>query len=158
MSKRTVSILTFITLSIMIALLAVFMKSQTAYNLAQEEAIALVTYDYAVEKVNNFYWTTVDQATFALDFFDENNQQHYAIIEREGGDIHYYSVNELFTEEEAKSVTASQIEEPKIMQARLGLYQSEPVWEMTLKNDNNTITYFLLSAKTGKWIQTISNI
>ncbi|MGX7108560.1 hypothetical protein [Facklamia miroungae] len=158
MSKRTVSILTFIILSIMIALLAVFMKSQTAYNLAQEEAIALVEYDHQVKKLKDFYWTTTDQATFALNFFDENNQQFYAIIERDGGDIQYYTVDELFTEDEAKSVTASQIENPNIMQARLGLYKSEPVWEMTLKNPNNSITYYLLSAKTGEWIQTISNI
>lgn len=158
MNKRTVSILTFLTLVIMIALLGVFVRSQVAINRAEDEAIALVSYDHKVKSVNDFYWTTTDQAVFTMEFLDDQGQAFYAIIEREGGNIHYYPVEDLINEADAKAITASEIKNPKILQARLGLYEGQPAWEMTIKNQNQTITYYLLSAETGEWLQTISNI
>lgn len=158
MTKRTVSILTFITLSIMIALLAIFMQSQVSLNRAQDEALALIGYDHKVSAVNKFYWARTDQATFALDFSDQKGDRYYAIIEREGGDIHYFPEDDLISEQDAKAITAHEMKDSKILQARLGLYDNEPVWEVTLKNKNQTVTYYLLSAEDGEWIQTISNI
>lgn len=61
MKRRTVSILTFILLVVMISLLSVFMASQAHLSRAEEETIALVEVDHTVKKVNQFYWTTTDQ-------------------------------------------------------------------------------------------------
>lgn len=158
MKRRTVSILTLILLIIMIALLSVFMGSQADLNRAEEELVALVEYDHQVKAINDFYWTTTDRSYFSLDFQDENDQQIYAIVAREGGDIEYYQGSEIITEMDAKSITASAIENPNIIQARLGKYQEKPIWEMTIKNSNQTITYYVIDAQTGEWVQTISNI
>ena len=46
----------------------------------------------------------------------------------------------------------------KILQMRLAQINQEPVWEATIKNNNGTITYYIISAKDGTWIQTIENI
>ncbi|MBG9979850.1 hypothetical protein HZY91_01010 [Facklamia sp. DSM 111018] len=158
MKRRTVSILTLILLIIMIALLSVFMGSQADLNRAEEELVALVEYDYQVKAINDFYWTTTDRSYFSLDFQDEKDQQIYAIVAREGGDIEYYQGDEIITEMDAKSITASAIENPNIIQTRLGKYQQKPIWEMTIKNSNQTITYYVIDAITGEWVQTISNI
>ncbi|EPH12647.1 hypothetical protein [Facklamia hominis] len=158
MKRRTVSILTFILLVVMISLLSVFMASQAHLSRAEEETIALVEVDHTVKRVNQFYWTTTDQSCFTIDFIDDQAERFYAIVEREGGDIHYFPYQELIKESDAKSITASEIKDPQIMQARLGLYKGKAVWEMTLRNSNQTISYFILDAKTGEWVQTLSNI
>ena len=44
------------------------------------------------------------------------------------------------------------------MQARLGMIKDTPVWEITIKNDNNTLTYYYLNAQDGSWLQKIENI
>lgn len=158
MNRRTISILTFIVLLIMIFLLAIFMGSQSSITQAQQEALQLVEVDYRVDNVNQFYWTTTDASYFSMDFSTDTGERYYAIIEQEGGDTVYYPEADIISEADALAITASEVENPDIMQARLGKYQGDPVWELTLKNDNGTISYYILDAQSGEWIQTISNI
>lgn len=158
MKRKTVSLITLLLLIIMVSLLWVFLSSQASLNQAEEEALALIALDHEVDHVNDFYWMTTDKSYFSLDFVDKNEDQYYAIIEREGGDIHYYKKGQIITEDDARSITASEVENPKILQTRLGMFHNQPAWEMTLKNKNGTLSYLILDALTGEWIQTISNI
>ncbi|MFY9902626.1 MAG: PepSY domain-containing protein, partial [Trichococcus sp.] len=62
------------------------------------------------------------------------------------------------TESEAKSITQADKNPERILEARLGIENEEPVWEVTYKNANNTIGYYLISAISGKWLKDIENI
>ncbi len=44
------------------------------------------------------------------------------------------------------------------MQARLGMIKEHARLEITIKNDNNTLTYYYLNAQDGSWLQKIENI
>lgn len=134
------------------------MGSQSSLIQAQDEALLLVGVDHNVDQMNEFYWTTTDATYFSMDFSTESGERYYAIIEQDGGDIVYYQAGEIISEKDALAITASELEAPTILQARLGKYQEDPIWELTLKNDNGTISYYFLDAITGEWIQTISNI
>lgn len=134
------------------------MQSQARINQAEEETVNLVKYDFNVDKINKFYWVTTDNTYFSLDFIDDEGVQHFAIVAQEGGDILYFSENEIISEQDANDLTINETSMTNIIQTRLGLLNNEPVWEVTLKNDNNTLTYYYVNALTGLWVKTISNI
>lgn len=135
-----------------------FMQSQARVNQAEEETVSLVEFDYTVDKINKFYWVTTDNTYFSLDFIDEEGAQHFAIVAQDGGDIQYYAENEIISEQDASDIAMNETSSLNIIQTRLGLLEDKPVWEVTLKNENNTLTYFYIHASTGRWVKTISNI
>lgn len=140
------------------SILGVFMQSQARVNQAEEETVSLVELDYAVDKINKFYWVTTDNTYFSLNFIDEEGAQHFAIVAQDGGDIQYYAENEIISEQDASDIAMNETSSIKIIQTRLGLLENKPVWEVTLKNENNTLTYYYIDASTGLWVKTISNI
>lgn len=158
MSKKFISFLTIVLLMILVSLVLLFMRTQDSIYRAEDEAVKLVSYDFKVQDVNKFYWSTTDQTYFALDFNDDKGQQHYAIITQEGGNTQYYTKEEIITEEEATSIVLFDMKPDKIVQMRLAQINKEPVWEATIKNNNSTITYYIISATDGTWVQTIENI
>ncbi|MDO4432136.1 MAG: hypothetical protein Q4B80_02340 [Aerococcaceae bacterium] len=158
MNRKTVSILTTILLIVLLGFSWLYWRSQTYMGQAEVEAVQRVEYDYPVKKVNRFYWTTIKQAYFSLDFVDENDQRRYAIIARNGGEAVYFTAEELISEEDAQAITVSDLKPHKILHTRLGLMEAIPVWEVALKNENGTLTYYYLNAINGEWIQKIENI
>lgn len=158
MNRKTVSVLTAIFLILLMSILGVFMQSQARVNQAEEETVSLVELDYAVDKINKFYWVTTDNTYFSLNFIDEEGAQHFAIVAQDGGDIQYYAENEIISEQDASDIAMNETSSIKIIQTRLGLLENKPVWEVTLKNENNTLTYYYIDASTGLWVKTISNI
>lgn len=158
MNRKTVSVLTAIFLVLLMSILGVFMQSQARVNQAEEETVSLVELDYAVDKINKFYWVTTDNTYFSLNFIDEEGAQHFAIVAQDGGDIQYYAENEIISEQDASDIAMNETSSIKIIQTRLGLLENKPVWEVTLKNENNTLTYYYIDASTGLWVKTISNI
>ncbi|MGX7098939.1 hypothetical protein [Globicatella sanguinis] len=158
MSKKFISFLTFVLLTILVSLVLLFMRTQDSIYRAEDEAVKLISYDFKVENVNKFYWSTTDKTYFAVDFNDDRGQQHYAIITQEGGETNYYTKDEIITEDEATSIVLYDMQPDKIVQMRLAQINQEPIWEATIKNNNGTITYYIISAKDGTWIQTIENI
>lgn len=158
MNRKTVSILTAIFLVLLMSILGVFMQSQARVNQAEEETVSLVEFDYAVDKINKFYWVTTDNTFFSLDFIDEEGVQHFAIVAQDGGDIQYFGENEIISEQDASDIATNEMAAMKIIQTRLGLLDNKPIWEVTLKNENNTLTYYYIDASTGQWVKTISNI
>lgn len=158
MNRKTVSILTAIFLVLLMSILGVFMRSQARVNQAEEETVSLVEFDYAVDKINKFYWVTTDNTFFSLDFIDEDGVQHFAIVAQDGGDIQYFGENEIISEQDASDIATNEMPTMKIIQTRLGLLDNKPIWEVTLKNENNTLTYYYIDASTGQWVKTISNI
>lgn len=158
MNRKTVSVLTAIFLILLVSILGVFMQSQARVNQAEEETVSLVEFDYDVDKINKFYWITTDNTYFSLDFIDQEGAQHFAIVAQDGGDVQYYTENQIISEQDASDIAINETSLMNIIQTRLGLLDQKPIWEVTLKNENNTLTYYYIDAATGRWVKTISNI
>lgn len=84
MTRYMITTLVSLALVICLSFLLLFSKSQAKYNQAEKEAVDLVSYDYDVKQVKNFYWSTTDATYFSLDFIDQDLQERYAIIPQEG--------------------------------------------------------------------------
>lgn len=158
MTRYMITTLVSLTLVICLSFLLLFSKSQAKYNQAEKEAVDLVSYDYDVKQVKNFYWSTTDATYFSLDFIDQDLQERYAIIPQEGGEVRYFDREEFITQEQAQEIAANDYQPVKFLETRLSLLNHEPVWEVTIKNDNNTITYYYLNAYNGEWVKKIENV
>ena len=161
LSRRTVNVLTLIIVLILLAFIGMFMASERSINQAKQETVRLVEVDHDVKKVNKFYWLTTTEATyFSLDYQNEENKQSYAIVARDGGDVHYFSPQDIISEADAKAITVANNEDnlKDIVAARLGLLDGQPVWEITFKTKEATMTYYYINAKNGQNIQVISNL
>lgn len=158
MSRQMTTTITLIFLVLSLTFLSLFMKSQAKFNQAEDEAVRLVGYDYKIRRVNDFYWATTDETYFSLDFIDQEHQERYAIISQDGGEVRYYDKDEFITAHEAQAITSQDLEVTKFLQTRLALLNNEPVWEVTIKNQNGLLAYYYLNAMTGEWIKKIENI
>ena len=159
LSLRTVSILTVIIAVILLFLLSVFMFSQRPIEQAREETTSLINIEYPVEDTSDFYWlTTPDETYFSLEFTTTDDKQMYGIVARDSGETVYYDYNELITNDDALAITVNDLDPLEVQQARLGLVENEPVWEVTYTDKESRMGYYYISAKDGSWIQTISNL
>ena len=158
LTSRTVTILTILILMISGFLLWIFIRSQNQMVKAENETKSLVSLDYPVKRVNQFYWSTFDESTFTMDFTDKKNKQRYAIVTAEGGDIQYYTPNDIINRDEALSIAASENKLDKLLNTRLGLLHKKPIWEIVFKDEHDALTYYYIDAKSGKWLQTIGNL
>ncbi|XJS11591.1 PepSY domain-containing protein [Aerococcaceae bacterium WGS1372] len=158
MNRKMVSALTVIFLIILIALLFLYSQSMNDITQAQEETIELVELDYSVDRVNDFDWVTINESYFSLDFIDGEGTQRYAIVAQEGGDIQYYTHQDIISREDAMSITLNENELSELLNTRLGLLNGEAVWEISFKSTNDTLSYYYINAANGEWIQSIANI
>ena len=158
MTKRTVSMISIFIIFLIIAFFSLFVRTQDQFYRAEDEAISLVSLDYDIKDALNFYWSTTDKAYFALEFNDRDGQHRYAIITQEGGDIAYYTSQDIISEEDAESIVLKNHSPHRILQMRLALLNQVPVWEATIKNEDGTINYITINATNGQWIQSIENI
>lgn len=150
--------LTIFLLIILVVLLFIYSQSTSGIVQAEEETVDLVSLDYSVEEVNKFYWFTSEESYFSLDFVDSEGNRIYAIIAQDGGDIEYFDETQIITQQDAMSITMNDNEPLEILNARLGMLDDQPVWEVTYRESNNTLTYYYLDAADGVWVQTIANI
>ncbi|MGX7106874.1 PepSY domain-containing protein [Hutsoniella sourekii] len=158
MSRRTVTILTIILLIVLATGLWLFSESQESIEQAEKETIELVNYDYPIDIVNDFYWFTLDDSYFSLDFVDQEGQRRYAIVAQDGGDVDYYTEQDLISEDDAKSLAANYNEVASFMNTRLGMVEDVPVWEVAFKGKDQHLNYYYINAKSGEWLQTIGNL
>lgn len=158
LNRRVVSALTVIFLIVLIALLFLFSQSMNDITQAQEETVALVELDYSVDQVNDFDWVTIDESYFTLDFIDGEGTQRYAIVTQEGGDIQYFTSQDIISREDALSITLNENELSELLNAKLGLLNGISVWEVSFKANDNTLSYYYINATNGEWVQTIANI
>lgn len=158
LTRKTISFLTGLFLVLLVSLFFLFIKTQDTIYRAEDESVKLVSYDHTVDRVNKFYWSTTDKTYFALDFNDDQNVRRYAIISQEGGEVVYYTADEIISEDDATSIVLNDVKPFKIIHMRLALLNNVPVWEATIKNENSTITYYTINATDGSWVQTIENI
>jgi len=136
----------------------IFYRAQKPMMQAQNEAIVIAKKEANIQEVEDFYWYNGSETYFTVAGTDNKNEELYVIIKKNGGHTTILNTQQVVTESEAKSITQADKAPKVILEARLGIENDEPVWEVTYKNDNETIGYYLISALTGKWVRDIENI
>lgn len=136
----------------------VYQQSQAPYASAREESIAYVRERTDLTQPEEFYWYNGSETYFTVIGLTSDDEDMIYIVRQNGGRIQSIPVSETVTKEEAIQQTRSNRSPDKILNATIGMFDDTPIWEISYRNENGRLGYYLIDLKTGEWLRTIDNI
>lgn len=137
----------------------IFFRSQQPLVQAEKEAKKIAEEVADVDYIKDFYWYNgTDETYFTVEGFTESMDHVYVVIKQNGGDTLLLDADEVVTEEEAKSILQAQKDPFEILEARIGIEEDTPFWEIAYKNDDGSMGYLLISVYTGETIREYNDI
>ncbi|MGM9904019.1 hypothetical protein A5844_000726 [Enterococcus sp. 10A9_DIV0425] len=167
MNKKTEKekTINYILLGLIIFLLTVivfssifYLRSSRPMSQAKKEATALAEQYADLKEVDRFYWFTREETYFSLTGKNDKGQNIVVIIPKSGDKIKVLDQTKGLTEKQAKQEIAKAHPEVQFEKVSLGMYKDQPVWEITSKDSENRLNYYLLSFETGEEVKTIKGI
>ncbi|WP_423189186.1 DUF5590 domain-containing protein [Alkalibacterium sp. f15] len=136
----------------------IYQRANAPFARAEDETIAFISERTDLDRPEDFYWYNGEETTFSVRGFNDADEEKLYIVKQEGGAITTVAASEMMTEQQAISQTRQAREPKKILNAKVGLLNDIPIWEVTYRNDNNRLGYYIINLQTGEWIRTIDNI
>lgn len=138
---------------------SIFYQSQRPIVQAESEATAIAEQVAGVQKVEDFFWYNgADETYFAVAGFTENEDYVYVVIKQDGGQQWIFDAKEIVTADEAKAIVQASVNPASLLEARIGIIDDEPFWEVAYKDEKGNLGYYQLSAKSGEKIKEFKNI
>lgn len=152
-----------ITLAVVMSVVLVFsitllMISQDPIKKAEKETVAIAKETAGLETATDFYWYNREKTYFSVAGLNEADEEMMVIVAKDGGDTIILNQDEFITEQQAKEMTREDKGSVEILEARIGLEGATPIWEISYKQENGRLGYYVLTAKSGKWVSDIENI
>ena len=158
MKRRTMFILLLTLFLLFLAAASIFLVSVDPKIKKRNDALTMMAPTVEFSKVTKFYLFNTDTSFYTVMGENKEGNAIYAIIPEEGGDVTILQQSAVVNEQEARSITLQDKPDVEVLEARLGLLNGEPVWEVNYRMSNQRIGYYYISAKNGKWIKDIENI
>ncbi len=125
---------------------------------AENETITYLSERTDLDQAEHFYWYNGSETTFSIRGFNEEEVEKLYIVRQDGGEIKTFDVADTMTEQEAIRQTREAREPKRILDAKVGLMDDTPIWEVSYRNENDRLGYYIIDLQTGEWIRTIDNI
>lgn len=154
----------FLTTALILMLLFIFSvtyivtRSLSPYNQAKNETIELASRRADLKETDAFYWYNGTETYFTITGLNSQQMPIIVIVEQDGGAIEVLNETDTISKQTAIQQTVNREEPDKILQARIGVYKEQPIWEVSFQFENKSIGYSYFSLTTGEWIKTIKNI
>lgn len=146
-------------LILIISSYSVFYQSKRPIVQAEKEATIIAEEKAGIQKVDDFYWYNgIDETYFSVAGYNVEKQYIYVIIKQNGANTTILNASEIVTEDEAKSITQAEVIATEILEARIGLKDEEPIWEVSYLDNTGQLGYYILSANTGQLVKEYKNI
>ncbi|GAA0353994.1 DUF5590 domain-containing protein [Alkalibacterium iburiense] len=136
----------------------IYQQAHAPYASAKEESIAYVTDRTDLTQPDEFYWYNGSETYFTVKGLTSNNEEMIYIVRQNGGNILSIPAEETLSKEEAIQQVKSQKNPEKILNATIGMIDGRPIWEISYRNENRRLGYYIIDLKTGEWMRTIDNI
>ena len=157
--KKGILITSAIVLSvILVCSITLLLISQDPIKKAEKETVAIAKESAGLVKATDFYWYNRDKTYFSVSGLNESDEEIMVIVAKDGGATMVLNQDEFITEQQAKALTREDKGEVDILEARIGLDGETPIWEISYKQENGRLGYYVLTAKSGKWVSDIENI
>ncbi len=157
MKKFLISTLIFMSLLI-IGVTTVLRKSLSPLKQARVETIELAESQADLVEADDFYWYNGNETYLTITGKNSVEEEIIVIVKQEGGSIEVVDQEETFSKGEAIRKVV-ELENPvRILEARIGVHEDLPIWEISFRQENGRIGFTMLSLKSGEWIRTIKNI
>ena len=158
MKSRTIGILTVLLIIIFLIAARIYYNTQQSFLDKKQEAIQLIKDTVSLTKVDKFYWFNTQETYYSLAGTDENGEAVYVIVSPDTKQITTLKQSQVVNEQDARSITVQDKNPKEVLEARLGMLNNEPVWEISYKMQNNALGYYYIAAKTGQWVKDVENI
>ncbi|GEN50662.1 cell wall elongation regulator TseB-like domain-containing protein [Alkalibacterium pelagium] len=148
-----------ITLSlVIIGAIILYQRSTNTYSRAEADTIAFVRERTNLNQVEDFHWYNGTETYLTVTGTNEEGQERIYIVQQAGGQITSFSAENTISEQEAVRMTREARDSVKILNARIGMIDDTPVWEISYRNENDRLGYYIVNLQTGEWLRTIDNI
>lgn len=145
-------------IALIIGAVVVYTKSIASYNESKEQA-----FDYAITNSDivvpeEFYWYNDKETYFTVVGQTEQNEELVVLINQDNGEVTSIPIEETISKQEAIQLTKQARQPDKVLEARIGIDNEIPVWEVSYRNENGRLGYYILALEDGEWLKTINNI
>lgn len=151
-------ILIVVLLALIIGFVTVMYRSNRPRAQAEEEATAIAKKYTDLEEVSDFYWFTREKTYFSLLGEDKKGNEIAVIVPKDGNKVTVLNQKAGLSEQAALQSVAKAYPKEKVKQAKLGIYQEAPVWEVSTTADSGKVNYVLVSFDKGEEIKRVSDI
>lgn len=157
--KKGIIITSAVIMSVVLVFsITLLMISQDPIKKAEEETIAIAKESAGLVTATDFYWYNRDKTYFSVAGVNESNEEIMVIVAKDGGKTTILNQDEFITEQQAKELTREDKGSIDTLEARIGLEGDTPIWEISYKQANGRLGYYVLTAKSGEWVSDIENI
>lgn len=133
-------------------------KSLSPLKQAKNETINLAEKKAGLAEAKDFYWYNGNDTYFTVTGKAKDGQNLIIIVKQDDGSIQSIEQKGTFSKAEAIN-KVRELEEPaRILEARIGIHNALPIWEVSFRQEDGLIGYTMLSLATGEWVRTIKNI
>nr|WP_244244675.1 DUF5590 domain-containing protein [Marinilactibacillus kalidii] len=136
----------------------IYRRSVATYNDTEEQAIAFAIDHSDIVTASEFYWYNDSETYFTVVGETEQNERLIVIKNQETEEIISLNEADTLSKQQAVQMTREARQPKKILEARIGIDDDRPVWEVSYRNQNGRLGYYILSLEDGEWIRTIDNI
>ena len=156
--KKFLTTLIVIMLLFILGVTTVITRSLSPYNQARAETTELAQRRANLAEADEFYWFNGDETFFTITGTDNEGTPIIVIVQQANGEIEVINQAEAISVQKVIEQTNSREEPQKILETRIGMYNDNPVWEVSFKQVNGNIGYAIYSLTSGEWVRTIKNI
>ncbi|SFC41829.1 Uncharacterized protein YpmB [Alkalibacterium subtropicum] len=148
-----------LTLSaVIVGAIYLYQSAHAPYAQAEDETITFLSERTDLDQIEDFYWYNGEVTTFTVRGSNEAEEEKLYMVQPEGGAIVTFDAEETVSEQQARRATREAREPKRILNAKIGLMNDTPIWEVTYKNENDRLGYYIIHLQTGEWLRTIDNI
>lgn len=113
---------------------------------------------YADLKVpRRFYWYNRDNTYYTITGENDKKQDIIVTVPKEGNEIHVLDQKNGITRNQALAIVQKNYHPYDIIKLNFGYFDNQPVWEVTVKNKDKTLSYYTLKFSNGKVINKLEN-
>lgn len=145
-------------LIIIVAATMIFIRSNRLMHQAKREAVQMAEKYADLKTVDQFYWFNREKTYFTVTGENNTGEQIIVIVPKSGEKIRVLNQKDGLTEQQAEKRFESDNPDLIFEKANLGIYRDQTTWEITAKDDQGTIYYYLLAFNDGKTIKVIKKI
>lgn len=156
--KKVIIGLVIVLSAVIIGAVYLYQQSNAPYAQAKNETITFISERSDLDQPEDFYWYNGEETTFSVRGFNAEEEEKLYIVKQNGGTITTLDVSETISEQEAIRQTREAREPKRILNAKVGLMKDTVIWEVTYKNENDRLGYYIINLRTGEWMRTIDNI
>lgn len=156
--KKIVIGLVIVMSMLIVGSVLLYRQSTQSFSRAKADTIAFVSERTNLSEVDDFFWFNAEETYFTVTGTNEDGEARIYIVQQQGGQILTLPAESTVSKQQAIQQTREAREPQKILNARIGMLDDTPIWEVSYRNDNDRLGYFVIDLKTGEWIRTIDNI